>query len=246
MKKLVNNVRKYCKHENCISDLSQQQSCKQMRRLYLLMLSLWKETSTFENVICANFRRCFLAFRLTKSSGFEVINIFSCSTQLSTKFILLINVKMPTIVGILTFISMINTTSERLKARNFFICRYFRWNFVLKWVEHERSCITLGPGCVVSLTNNGGHSLERTFCYCLLTLIYVSGGNPMTVVSRQVNMELSKIKQKCPLYESNGNTVSAYTMIWCFYLGENCIQNFHFGRCIVGYRVRTGLRSTWI
>ena len=30
-------------------------------------------------------------------------------TQLSTKFILLINVKMLTIVGILTFISMINT-----------------------------------------------------------------------------------------------------------------------------------------
>ena len=39
------------------------------------------------------------------------------STQLSTKFILLINFKMPTIVGILTFISMINTTSERLKAK---------------------------------------------------------------------------------------------------------------------------------
>ena len=32
-----------------------------------------------------------------------------------TKFILLINVKMSTIVGILTFISMLNTTSERLK-----------------------------------------------------------------------------------------------------------------------------------
>ena len=32
---------------------------------------------------------------------------------------------MPTIVGILTFISMINATSERLKARNFFICWYF-------------------------------------------------------------------------------------------------------------------------
>ena len=48
-----------------------------------------------------------------------------CSTQLSIEFIMLINVKMPTIVGILTFISMINTTSERLKARNFFICRYF-------------------------------------------------------------------------------------------------------------------------
>ena len=33
--------------------------------------------------------------------------------------------KMPTIVGILTFISMINVTSERLKARNFFIYQYF-------------------------------------------------------------------------------------------------------------------------
>ena len=35
------------------------------------------------------------------------------------KLILLINVKMPTIVGILTIISMINTTPERLKARTF-------------------------------------------------------------------------------------------------------------------------------
>ena len=44
-------------------------------------------------------------------------------TQLSMNFfILLKNVKMPTIVGILTFISMINTTSEGLKARNLFIC----------------------------------------------------------------------------------------------------------------------------
>ena len=51
--------------------------------------------------------------------------LFLCSTQLSMKFILLINVKTPTIVGILTFISMINTTSERLRAINFFICRYF-------------------------------------------------------------------------------------------------------------------------
>ena len=50
---------------------------------------------------------------------------FLCSTQLSTKFILLIYVKMSTIVGILTFISMMNATSERLKARNFFICLYF-------------------------------------------------------------------------------------------------------------------------
>ena len=38
----------------------------------------------------------------------EVIKLISCSTQLSLKFILLINVKMPTVVGILTFMSRIN------------------------------------------------------------------------------------------------------------------------------------------
>ena len=40
--------------------------------------------------------------------GPEVTKLFSCSAQLRLKFILLINVKMPTIVGILTFMSRIN------------------------------------------------------------------------------------------------------------------------------------------
>ena len=70
---------------------------------------------------------------LSAGPGLEVIKHFSYSTQLSTKFILLINVKMPTIVGILTFISMIKTTSERLKARNFFICRNFSFYEQLKF-----------------------------------------------------------------------------------------------------------------
>ena len=39
--------------------------------------------------------------------GLKVIKLFSCSTQLRLKFILLINVKMPTFVGILTSISRI-------------------------------------------------------------------------------------------------------------------------------------------
>ena len=69
----------------------------------------------------------------TKLPGFEVIKHFSCWTQRSTKFILLINVKMPTIVGILTFISMKNATYEGLKARNFFICRYFSFYEQLKF-----------------------------------------------------------------------------------------------------------------
>ena len=38
-------------------------------------------------------------------SGPEVIELFPCSTQLSMKIFLLINVKMPTFVGILTFMS---------------------------------------------------------------------------------------------------------------------------------------------
>ena len=65
--------------------------------------------------------------------GPKVIKLFSYSTQLSTKFILLKNVKKPLIVGILTFISMINTPSERLEARHFFICLYFSFYEQLKF-----------------------------------------------------------------------------------------------------------------
>ena len=41
-------------------------------------------------------------------TGPEVIKHFSYSTQLSMKFFLLINIKMPTIVGILIFINRRN------------------------------------------------------------------------------------------------------------------------------------------
>ena len=70
-------------------------------------------------------------------TGPGVIKLFSYSTQLSTKFILLMNVKMPTIVCILTFISMVNTTSVRLKARNFFICQYFSFYEQLKFRDES-------------------------------------------------------------------------------------------------------------
>ena len=69
----------------------------------------------------------------TTKPGLKVIKLFPCPTQLSAKFIMLISVKMPTIVDILTFISMTNTSSERLKARNFFICRYFSFCEQLKF-----------------------------------------------------------------------------------------------------------------
>ena len=54
------------------------------------------------------------------------------------EFILLINVKMPTIVGILTFISMIYTFYENLKARIVFILKYF------SCYEHLKFSVELG------------------------------------------------------------------------------------------------------
>ena len=65
------------------------------------------------------------------------------------KLILLINVKMPTVVVILTIISMINTTSERLKERQSLfvsiLVLWSSWKYVLSWVEHEKSFITSRP-----------------------------------------------------------------------------------------------------
>ena len=43
------------------------------------------------------------------NSGPEVIKLISCSTELSMKFFLLINVKMPTTVGILTLMNRKNS-----------------------------------------------------------------------------------------------------------------------------------------
>ena len=98
----------------------------------ILTLFLNTELTLFENTVnpdhlkpsdqdthCFPIRLKFACLQMAR--GYKT---FSHKTQLSTKCILLINVKMPTIVGILTFISMINTTSEILKARNF-ICRHF-------------------------------------------------------------------------------------------------------------------------
>ena len=67
--------------------------------------------------------------RQNDSAGREVIKLYSCSTQL----IMLINVKMPTIVGILTLISMINTTSESLKARKDCIFQHYSFHEYLKF-----------------------------------------------------------------------------------------------------------------
>ena len=62
---------------------------------------------------------------MSNKTGPKFIQLFSCSTQLSMKFMLLIKVKMPTIVGILTFISRINATSESFQASKTFTFQLF-------------------------------------------------------------------------------------------------------------------------
>ena len=77
----------------------------------------------------------------------------TCSTQKSMKFILLINVKMPTIVGILTFISMINTTFETWESKKLLYIQYFSFYKHLKYhaqlIEHEKSFYNLWTGLIL-------------------------------------------------------------------------------------------------
>ena len=62
---------------------------------------------------------------------------FLSSAQLIMKYVMLINVKMPTIVGILTFIRKINTIPESLKARKVSISPHFSFYEQLKF--HDQS-----------------------------------------------------------------------------------------------------------
>ena len=48
------------------------------------------------------------------------------------KFIMLINFEMPTLVGIVTWIAMLSTTSESLKAKEVFNFQYFCFDEHLK------------------------------------------------------------------------------------------------------------------
>ena len=75
--------------------------------IYIPLFKKWGHiVQSFNAVMCLMCRQTETVQLLMKEqSGPEVIKLFSCSTQLSMKFSPLINVKMPTIVGILTCIS---------------------------------------------------------------------------------------------------------------------------------------------
>ena len=71
--------------------------------------------------------------RSVHTGNLRLLNCFHAELQLSMKFILLINVKMPTIVGILTFISRINRTADSFKARKVINFQHFSFYKQLKF-----------------------------------------------------------------------------------------------------------------
>ena len=74
---------------------------------------------------------------------------FSCSTQPSMNIFLLINIKMPTIVGILTFMRGENSIldlSEPKKADFLCFYTYEHLKISCSTVEHEKSFLISGPG----------------------------------------------------------------------------------------------------
>ena len=64
--------------------------CHELVHVYFITITSVKREQVKETTVKSKFN----------GSGSEVIKLFSCSTQMNKKFILLLNVKMPTIVGI--------------------------------------------------------------------------------------------------------------------------------------------------
>ena len=87
--------------------------CQALRKM--LKTSVWAMPSVF-NIS--------LRIRPQGYKTFFMLNSTEHAQFNSIKFIRLLNDKMPTVVGILTFISVKNTASETLRARNYFICQH--------------------------------------------------------------------------------------------------------------------------
>ena len=69
--------------------------------------------------------------KVTHRFEYQVPRLYNFFMLISTEhdiyLLMLTNVKMPSIVGILTFISMINKISECLKVRTFFVFQHFKF-----------------------------------------------------------------------------------------------------------------------
>ena len=90
-------------------------------------LLAWEKRFRSQNAsVQKHVQNCFLVFHIMPVNPRpEVIKLFSCSTQLSMLFFLLINVKMPTFVGILTFMSRKNSILGLSDPEKHWISWYF-------------------------------------------------------------------------------------------------------------------------
>lgn len=102
-----------------------------------------------------------------------------------------------------------------------FLCHIFWINCCLNYVGVfldiflQETSLLEGGRCI-SISSESESSIcidELTFCV-VFRLFSSIGGNPVTILSKQVNMVLHKIKQRCPLYEGNGTTVSISFEFW--------------------------------
>ena len=120
---------------------------------------------------------------ISSISGPRGYKNFLCSTQMSMKFIMLKNVKMPTIVVILIFMSMINTTSEHLKARKVFIFKHFRF------YEHFKI------PCSVELSTKKFYNLEARRSVSMRWSNHILWVLKITVSMRQSNHIICVLKR---------------------------------------------------
>ena len=89
------------------------------------------------------------------------------------EFFLLINVKIPTIIGILTIMGRKNNILGYLSLKNAEILDIFIlmsiWNFMLSWVEYEKFFITSGPGMMQKM-------IKHIKCIVLPSTYWYSNG----------------------------------------------------------------------
>ena len=144
--------------------------------------------------------------------GLKVIKLFSCSTQLSTKFIMLINVKMPTIVGILTFISMINTTSESLKASKVFIFSHFifyeqlKFHAQLSWARKKFYNLGAWSGSELFTVVNVHSKIFALVNFCKVWW------KQKPLQNGEITLSLNDVGKSCPSLEFSVTNMSFYAI----------------------------------
>ena len=93
----------------------------------MLIYSAGQGLRTCDTFVFHHFLHFMISYLLSHTPGLEAIKLFSCSTQLSMKFSLLINMKMPTIIGIFVFISREMFMSAMFSKKEFGVISKLRF-----------------------------------------------------------------------------------------------------------------------